>query len=532
MNKAGRSLISGFLSSLERHPDRLALELGEEKLTYGQLWEQASRIAAAIQKHCAPSDPLIALLAYRSVIAYAGVLGILASGRGYVPLNPKFPTDRTLAMLNASHCTTIVAGPECANAVTSLLPHLEASFTWLLAGSDSMPQDRFPKPHLAIADREMKAQLDAALPCSPANATAYLLFTSGSTGVPKGVAVSQSNICRYLDYVGRRYSVHDQDRCSQNFDLTFDLSVHDLFSCWDAGATLCSFPEQVLVPATMIEESRLTVWFSVPSLAMFANKIGLLEPGAFPTLRLSLFCGEALSCNLAERWQRAALFSRIENIYGPTEATVAITHYPWDQIHSSAECVNGIVPIGWIFKGQECCVVDEKLAPVPMGQVGELCLSGSQVTGGYFNDPGRTHSQFVRLDGSPDKIWYRTGDLVRQDNRQCLYFLGRKDNQVKVNGYRVELQEIDLALREASGTELAVAIPWPVSEGTAAGIVAVLCGADASLDDHVIELCANRLPRYMVPSSIYHFDSLPLNVNGKVDRTQISERIRYLSAHP
>jgi acyl-CoA synthetase (AMP-forming)/AMP-acid ligase II len=166
-----------------------------------------------------------------------------------------------------------------------------------------------------------------------------------------------------------------------------------------------------------------------------------------------------------------------------------------------------------------------------MGQVGELCLSGSQVTGGYFNDPGRTHSQFVRLDGSPDKIWYRTGDLVRQDNRQCLYFLGRKDNQVKVNGYRVELQEIDLALREASGTELAVAIPWPVSEGTAAGIVAVLCGADASLDDRVIELCANRLPRYMVPSSIYHFDSLPLNVNGKVDRTQISERIRYLSAH-
>lgn len=529
MTKSGRSLISGFLRSLERHPDRVALELGEEKLTYGQLWEHASRIAAAIQKHCEPSDPLIALLANRSVTAYAGVLGILASGRGYVPLNPKFPTDRTLAMLKASHCTTVIAGPECGETVTSLLPYLEPPYTWLLAGSNSMPRDRFPRGHLALEDAEMKAQLDVAEPCPPADATAYLLFTSGSTGVPKGVAVSQSNICSYLDYVGRRYHVHDQDRCSQNFDLTFDLSLHDLFVCWDAGATLCSFPEQVLVPATMIEESQLTTWFSVPSLAMFANKIGLLEPGAFPTLRLSLFCGEALSAGLAERWQKAAPFSTVENIYGPTEATVAITHYPWDQLRSPAECVNGIVPIGWMFEGQECCVVDERLAPVPTGEVGELCLSGSQVTGGYFNDPGRTRPQFVHLDGFTDKIWYRTGDLVRQDDRHCLYYLGRKDQQVKVNGYRVELQEIDLALREASGTELAVAIPWPVSEGTAAGIVAVLCGADSSLDDRVIERCTHRLPRYMVPRIIYHFDRLPLNVNGKVDRMQISERIRSLS---
>jgi amino acid adenylation domain-containing protein len=529
MTKSGRSLISGFLTSLARHPDRVALELGEEQLTYGQLWEHAARIAAAIQKHCEPSDPLIALLANRSVTAYAGVLGILASGRGYVPLNPKFPTDRTLAMLKASRCTTIIAGPECGETVTSLLPHLDAPYTWLLAGSHSMPRDRFPRGHLALEDAEMKAQLDVAEPCPPGDATAYLLFTSGSTGVPKGVAVSQSNICSYLDYVGRRYHVHDQDRCSQNFDLTFDLSLHDLFSCWDAGATLCSFPEQVLVPATMIEESQLTTWFSVPSLAMFANKIGLLEPGAFPTLRLSLFCGEALSAGLAERWQKAAPFSMVENIYGPTEATVAITHYPWDQLRSPAECVNGVVPIGWIFEGQECCVIDERLSPVPTGEVGELCLSGSQVTGGYFNDPDRTRPQFVHLDGFTDKIWYRTGDLVRQDDRHCLYYLGRKDQQVKVNGYRVELQEIDLALREASGTELAVAIPWPVYEGTAAGIVAVLCGADSSLDDRVIERCTHRLPRYMVPRIIYHFDRLPLNVNGKVDRMQISERIRSLS---
>jgi acyl-CoA synthetase (AMP-forming)/AMP-acid ligase II len=295
-----------------------------------------------------------------------------------------------------------------------------------------------------------------------------------------------------------------------------------------AGAALCPFPQQVLVPATHIEDANLTVWFSVPSLAMFANKIGLLTSGAFPNLRLSLFCGEALSASLAERWQQAAPASVVENIYGPTETTVAITHYRWDPVRSPAECMHGLVPIGWTFEGQESCLVDDTLLPCAPGKQGELCLAGSQVTSGYLNDSAKTQSQFVRLKGFGDKVWYRTGDLVYQDEMKCLYFLGRKDHQVKVNGYRVELQEIDLVLREASGTELAVAIPWPLSEGTAAGIVAVLCGADTSNDRNLIESCARRLPRYMVPSNVYHFESLPLNVNGKVDRIQIAKRIQSL----
>jgi amino acid adenylation domain-containing protein len=533
MIQPGRSLISGFLRSLERYPDRVALEIGDLRLGYAQLWEQASRIAAALDSHCDPAAPLVALLANRSVTAYAGILGILATGRGYVPLNPKFPTERTLTMLTASGCTTVIAGAECAKPLASLLPRLGRPLTWLLAGKDEAFEPAvFPAWHTVIPEREMTGRVEANEPCPSPQATAYLLFTSGSTGIPKGVAVSQLNICSYLEYVGKRYGLTPEDRCSQNFDLTFDLSVHDLFTCWGAGAALCSFSEQVLVPATVIEDSSLTVWFSVPSLAMFANKIGLLTAAAFPKLRLSLFCGEALSARLAERWQHAAQASVIENIYGPTETTVAITHYRWEAAHSSAECVNGIVPIGWVFEGQECCIVDDSLSPCLTGQQGELCLTGSQVTSGYLNDPGKTLAQFVHIEGFGDKLWYRTGDLVYQDERKCLYFLGRKDQQVKVNGYRVELQEIDLVLREIAGTELAVAVPWPVAEGTAAGIVAVLCGADSSIDGTVIESCAKRLPRYMVPAQVYHFDNLPLNVNGKVDRKQITERLLNLNSRP
>lgn len=531
MNRKLRSLISGFMDSLRRDPDHIALQIGDDTWTYAQLWELASGLGAALRQCSESSARVVAILADRSVTAYAGILGILATGHGYVPLNPKFPIERTLAMLKASGCGTVIASEECEKTLESLIPLLDVPITWILAGEQwqLLPHESNPLQRMISAE-EVSARLEVAEPLTVGDATAYLLFTSGSTGSPKGVAVSQSNVCSYLEYVDQRYQFNPQDRFSQNFDLTFDLSVHDLFACWDAGATLCCSPEQTLVPVTTIDDYNLTVWFSVPSVGIFASKLGLLRPGAFPTLRLSLFCGEALSATLAENWQRAAPSSIVENLYGPTETTIAITHYRWMRDRSFEECANGIVPIGWMFENQQSCIVDEDLHPLPAGKTGELCLAGSQVTGGYLNSPDRTAAQFVRIHSLSDQIWYRTGDLARQDERGCLYYLGRTDQQVKVNGYRVELQEIDLVLREAAGIELAVAVPWPVSNATASGIVAVLCGANPSIDAQVFELCAQRLPRYMVPSAVYHFDQLPLNANGKLDRRQIAEQLSHI--HP
>jgi amino acid adenylation domain-containing protein len=520
--KQSRTLISGFLRSLRKYPERVAVELGEQLLTYAELWERAGRIARALNDSLDPAAPLAALFASRSVTAYSGVLGILASGRGYVPLNPKFPAERTLAMLSASGCKAVVIGAECEEVVKSLLPRIKEPLVWILPDRvESAGKNEFAS-HRAITQREMKGIAEPRDPKAEDAATAYLLFTSGSTGAPKGVAVSQGNVTSYLDYVGPRYAISPEDRCSQNFDLTFDLSVHDLFACWDAGATLCPFPEQYLVPVSLITDKELTVWFSVPSVAMLAAKLGLLEPGAFPSLRLSLFCGEALSSRLATAWAEAAPRSLVENIYGPTEATIAISHYRWDPAQSPLECVRGIVPIGWMFEGQQGCVVDENLSPVATGQTGELCLAGSQVTRGYLNDPLKTRQQFVKLPGSDDKHWYRTGDSVKRDERGCFYYLGRIDHQVKISGYRVELQEIEQVLREAANTDLAVAVPWPVSEGTASGIVAVMGGLDPTRDTRIMGLCTERLPQYMVPTRIYHLAELPFNVSGKIDRPRIA----------
>ena len=253
-----RSLISGFFRSLLATPGHPSLELGEQSLSYEQLWNYAGRITACLQDTLDPSEKVVAVLADRSVAAYGGILGVLGSGRGYVPLNPKFPLERTLVMLRASGCKTLVVGQECATTLESLLPRLheflDKPLTLILPDPGWEPRRKLLSPQLlspyrVISARQLSKIADPCDPVVDGGDTAYLLFTSGSTGVPKGVAVSQSNAVAYMEYAAKRFAMHGGDRCSQNFDLTFDLSVHDLFTCWDAGATLVPYAVLLLAVA-------------------------------------------------------------------------------------------------------------------------------------------------------------------------------------------------------------------------------------------------------------------------------------------
>jgi amino acid adenylation domain-containing protein len=315
-----------------------------------------------------------------------------------------------------------------------------------------------------------------AVPSVAPDSLAYVMFTSGSTGAPKGVPISNRNAISYVRYIASTQDISEQDRFAQAVDLTFDLCIHPIFVCWEVGACLCSLPrESVMAPALFIRRERITVWVSVPSTGVFLLTMRLLKPGTFPDLRLSVFCGEPLSAKVAAAWQAACPNGRVENVYGPTEATVAITRYVWDEERSETECENGIVPIGWLFEGQMGLIVGDKLHPVEQGTPGELLLAGSQVTSGYLNQPALNADRFVHVPGSTER-WYRTGDLVREDGNRCLHYVGRIDNQVKVRGFRVELQEIDHALRRAAGTEDAIALAWPIRNGSADGIIAFVAG--------------------------------------------------------
>ena len=327
--KSEAQLWTGFIRSSEQFPERPAIQVGSE-VTYRELAQRAKRIAATIQGTPATSEvPLTAVFAYRSETAYAGVLGTLMAGHGYVPLNRTFPLERTRFMLEKSKCRSIVIDDVSAAQVEALLAGIETPVLLLFPDrADVTPlAAKFPMNRiigandLARADKWQPAKVDS-------NSIAYLLFTSGSTGHPKGVMVSHANVLHYVDYMTNRHGFSSHDRVSQTFDLTFDLSVHDMFVAWDSGACICCpTQKQLIKPGAFINDSRLTVWFSVPSTAVFMRRLGVLKPGMYPQLRLSLFCGEALPSEIVRQWALAAPNSVIENLYGPTELTVACTTY-------------------------------------------------------------------------------------------------------------------------------------------------------------------------------------------------------------
>lgn len=519
-------LLNGFAESAERFPHRPALLINGLEITYQALRRRVAQIAAAISQFELEQYPLGAILASRDATAYSGILAILASGKGYVPLNPKFPVERNRKMLARSGARVLIINDRSLSQLPKLLADFETPITIIAPESDDLdafaellPQHRFvsrtdlPDP----SSDALHASVDAGM-------TAYLLFTSGSTGEPKGVPISHSNVCSYVHATCDRYEVNEHDRVSQEFDLTFDLSVHDMFVAWHRGACLCCVPENsVMAPAKFIRDAHLTLWFSVPSVIGFLSRMRLLAPGSFPSLRYSLFCGEPLAAAYAQQWQEAAPNSIVENLYGPTETTIAITRFRWNNATSPGECLNGIVPIGWVFKGQRAAVVGDDLLPVPRGAGGELCLAGSQVTQGYWNDPARTRQQFVRMPRDPNTLWYRTGDLVSEAADGCLRYLGRIDDQVKVRGYRVELQEIEGVLRRACGASQVAAVPWPVSGGNAEGIVAFVSGISRIDLDETLRLCKEILPDYMIPRKIHQLEEMPLNPNGKMDRKKLAK---------
>jgi amino acid adenylation domain-containing protein len=518
------SLFTGFHRSAERFPDRPALHVEDEVLTYATAAERVRRLAGALAAHAPADAPLIGVLANRSTTAYLGVLATLASGRGYVPFNPKHPVERLRRVRAASGVTVLIVGPE-GTALAGALLAGEPPVVLLAPASRAADLGVGP-PHLVL-DRDALATAPPADPILDVadDGLAYLLFTSGSTGEPKGVAVSHANVRRYARTIVERFHVRGTDRFSQMSDLSFDWSVHDLYPCWEAGACLCAIPERShMAPAKLIRSLGITMWAAVPSSVGVMAGMRMLRPGAFPDIRVSVFCGEPLPAAYAEAWQAAAPHAIVENLYGPTEATVAITGYRWHAATSPTDCRDGIVPIGWPFPEQACVVVDDELQAVPAEEAGELCLGGSQVALGYWGRPNETAARFVQLPGQPGR-WYRTGDLVRQARNGCLYYLGRIDDQVKIRGYRVELQEVDHVVRAVVGEAMVATVAWPAAAGSAEGVVTFVSGAHRAAEP-ILAACRARLPDYMVPRAIVFIEAMPLSSNGKVDRRRLQDMLQ------
>lgn len=521
----GPSLRSGFLASAAARPNDVALVVENNSRTFAELERAARQWARVIVERTPRRVERVGVFAYRSEVAYTGTLAALFSGAAFVPLNRTFPVARTRAMIRRGMLDAIIVDRVSARQLAEVFEGLENPPLVLF------PDETTDVPEIVNA---VTAEAIAAavpldeLPAVLVDDIAYLLFTSGTTGDPKGVGVSHTNVMHFLDTMGRRYGLGPDDRVSQTFDQTFDLSVFDIFLAWQAGARLCvPAAIELLAPARFIQKHGLTLWFSVPSIPALMRRKGTLRADTMPTLRWSLFCGEPLPRKAAEEWQAAAPRSVVENLYGPTELTIACTVYRWDPARSPGECVHELVPIGQPLDGLASILVDDALKEVEEGQPGELLVCGPQTVPGYWQDAARTAERFVELPVSPatTKRFYRTGDRVAPMASGGYAYLGRTDFQIKVLGYRVELGEIEAALARQSGVIDAVAVGWPQEEGRATGIVAFVTGDVGDVDAIVSDL-RTRLPEYMVPSEVLVHESFALNSNGKIDRNALTAWLR------
>jgi amino acid adenylation domain-containing protein len=521
-------LHSGFLESAHAMPDRPALHVAGKPLSYGELAEKAMRNAATLQRRQGSDPPpLTAVFADRSVAGFAGILGALLAGYGYVPLNPNFPVARTQHMLQRAACASLIVDSTALIQIDDLLTGLPSSLLILLpdeAAPDAL-SSRWPQ-HSFVSAREREVAMAWTQREPDADAIAYLLFTSGSTGKPKGVPVTHANATHLVNVLVERYGIAPDDRFSQMFDTTFDLSVFDMFVAWHRGACVyCPARATLINPDRLIREHALTVWFSVPSVGLLMQRFGALKPGRYPSLRWSLFCGEPLPATLADAWAQAAPASTLENLYGPTELTVACTAYRWDPARSPSESLDGVVPIGTPFPGMEAKVVDDQLDEVGPGDIGELLMTGPQRTAGYWQDDAATGRAHVRLPAD-DRVYYRTGDRVRRPlGDGALTYVGRLDHQIKVFGHRVELGEVEAALRQEPGVHAAVAVGWPPTTSGYGGVAAFVVGI--GLDPAAIRSSLQaKLPGPAVPQTIRALAAFPHNASGKTDRQAL---VRLLS---
>ena len=503
----GVALHARFLRGLARSPHGVAVRVGAESVTYEEAHQRALSWAEALLR---TRPRAVAVLAAKGVTAYTGILAALYAGAAVVPLRPDFPVARTRQMLDASGATALVADEDGVAVLARLLA--DRHDIAVLAPCGGWPD--------AIA-ADCGTHLDEPITVVPQD-PALMLFTSGSTGRPKGVVITHGSAGHYFRVLDARYDFTADDVFSQTFDLNFDCAVFDMFSAWGAGAQLLAVPPYAYreLPA-FLGEHRVTVWFSTPSAIGLARRTGGLRAGAMPGLRWSLFAGEALQCRDAADWQRAAPASALENLYGPTELTITVAAHRWSPERSALLAVNGVVPIGILHDGHEHMLLDEDGEPAD-GE-GELCVTGPQLSPGYI-DPDDDRGRFEERSG---RRWYRTGDRVRRAAGGQFVYLGRLDSQVQVQGWRLELAEVEHALRTATPVRDAVAVGLPAGGSTE--LVVFYTGSPVPPVEFARSL-RQTLPEAVIPRHYHQVEEFPLNSNRKIDRAQLAVRAREL--HP
>ncbi|MFP3706802.1 amino acid adenylation domain-containing protein [Paraburkholderia sp. SIMBA_009] len=485
-------------------PHAQAVHCEGETQRYGELERWSTRIATRLRTLGARADQRIGLCVERSAALVAGVLGVLKSGAAFVPLDPAYPLERLAAMLDDAGIDCVLADAAGAARLGALLNGRETVDIASLASEAN--------------DADESARATSAAPIHP-DQLAYVIYTSGSTGRPKGVAITHGTLARHLDDFIGTYAIGAHDKQLQSSTINFDVALHEMLPALLMGGQIEMRGPQLWDPETtshhLIEQK---VTFARIPTAYWQQWLREPPPAdALAALRQITVGGEGLPGDALRQWRSGPLgHIRLDNLYGPTETTIACL-YRETRAQDEAQA---IVSIGGPYPSRTARVCDADGNEAPVGALGELCVGGDTLARGYLGRAALTAERFVPdPQGAPGSRLYRTGDLCRRRLDGSIDFLGRLDQQVKLRGHRIELGEIEAVLREAPGVEAAAAALR--GEGDAKRLVGYVVGeAD---DTAVRRLLQSRLPGYMVPSALVWLDRLPTMQNGKLDRAALPE---------
>lgn len=519
-------LLSHLLTeSAQRAPQAPAVRFADETLDYGELDRRSNRVARALRAQGIGQGDRVGLHLKKSPDAIVSLLGILKAGACVVPVGLGTPAARFADIGEQCSMRCLIASRDACATLGPQAFGFRSLESVLVVGDDDHVEVGPAVTVLALAEAEAAQDGEPLAITTVDRDLAYVLFTSGSTGSPKGVMLSHRAVLTFVDWASDRFGIGPEDRLSNHAPWNFDLSTFDIYAALGAGASVTLIPEGLsMFPgrlADLIERSGITVWYSVPSVLTLLVTRGRLEHRDLLALRLVLFAGEVFPIRYLRELMLALPGPRYVNLYGPTETNVCTFH----ELQRPPEPDDPPLPIGRACANTKTVVLDEQggLVTKP-GQEGLLFVGGSTVMDGYYGRPAETAAAFARnplAEGREERL-YCTGDWVAVDDAGDYRFLGRRDHMVKVGGYRIELGEIETALYAHQGVKEAAAIAVP-DELLGNRIRAVVVRSDPALDEQQLRRhCSTVMPKYMVPQELVFRDDLPRTSTDKVDRPRLA----------
>ena len=510
--------------SAAHDPSATAIVLDDEGMSYGALVSESRRLARILREAGIRPRDRVALMVPKSPAAVIGMHATLEASAAYVPVDLGSPPPRASLVIDSAEPRAVLGAGPAAELLDALAGQgtldgvtvISVDPEW--SGGDRLSADYGPPDWAGLSDDPLEDQDDP-------RELAHILFTSGSTGIPKGVQITHGMVSAFVDWAVEQFGTARGERISGHPPLHFDLSTFDIYATLKAGAELHLVPAAAnLLPgalASFIRENALDQWFSVPSTLGFMARSGAIEPGDFPTLKRVVFCGEPMPTPVLAEWMRLIPHARYTNLYGPTETTIASSYY---DVPGLPEDETEPVPIGAPCRGEELLVLDEELRPLPSGEIGEIFIAGVGLSPGYWRDEVKTEAAFLSRPADGTRI-YRTGDLGWVGEDGLFRCVGRVDSQIKHRGYRIELGEIETVLN-ALGELRECAVVAVQAEGFEGNAIccAYVSGAEDLTPSRLRSGLRRSLPNYMLPTRWLAFDALPKNANGKIDRSALRER--------